>query len=257
MKIARFSAGGADPAFGILDEETDELVVLAGDPMFAGYQTTGERVALSGAKLLAPVIPRSKVISVALNYPIASDDLPQDERTEPLLLLKPNTSVVGPGDAIRLPPVEGRIVHEAELAIVIGRIAKQVPGERALETVFAYTVANDVTALDLMLADGQWTRAKGYDTFCPVGPLMETELDTTALEITASVDGRLRHGGNTRDMRFSIPDIIAAASDVWTLLPGDLILTGAPAIGEITAGQSVSVTVEGIGTLTNPVRAGD
>jgi 2-keto-4-pentenoate hydratase/2-oxohepta-3-ene-1,7-dioic acid hydratase in catechol pathway len=256
VKIARFSAEG-DVSYGILDEETDELVVLSGDPMFSGFQTTGDRLPLSAVKLLAPIIPRSKVISVALNYPIATDELEHRPRTEPLLVLKPNTSVVGPGEPIRLPPIEGRIVHEAELAIVIGRIAKQVPRERALETVFGYTVANDVTALDLMLQDGQWARAKGYDTFCPVGPVIETELDTAELAISARVDGEEREGGNTRDMRFSIPDIIAAASDVWTLLPGDLILTGAPAFGVITAGSTVDVTVEGIGTLTNPVRPRD
>ncbi|HEY8591146.1 MAG TPA: fumarylacetoacetate hydrolase family protein, partial [Naasia sp.] len=244
-------------AFGILDDETDELVVLAGDPMFAGYETTGERVALSEAKLLAPVIPRSKVISVALNYPITVDGLEQPTRTEPLLVLKPNTSVIGPNDAIRLPEVEGRIVHEGELAIVIGRIAKQVTRERALEAVFGYTVANDVTALDLMLADGQWSRAKGYDTFCPVGPVIETELDPAELAIRTRVDGEEREGGNTRDMLFGIADIIVAASDVWTLLPGDLILTGAPAFGELAPGQRVEISVEGIGTLKNPVRARD
>ncbi|MCU1438250.1 MAG: 2-hydroxyhepta-2,4-diene,7-dioate isomerase [Naasia sp.] len=255
MKIARFSNGG-DPMFGILDEETDELIVLEGDPMFAGYQTTGERVPLSDAKLLAPVIPRSKVISVALNYPLAAG-LDEQARDEPLLVLKPNTSVIGPGEAIRLPEVQGRIVHEAELAIVIGRIAKQVTRERALDAVFGYTVANDVTALDQMLADGQWARGKGYDTFCPVGPVIETELDPAELGIRTSVDGEAREGGNTRDMRFDIADLIVAASDVWTLLPGDLILTGAPAFGELSAGRRVEVSVEGIGTLSNPVRARD
>jgi 2-keto-4-pentenoate hydratase/2-oxohepta-3-ene-1,7-dioic acid hydratase in catechol pathway len=255
VKIARFSVQG-DPAYGILDEETDELIVLAGDPMFSGYTTTGERVPLGSVKLLAPVIPRSKVVGVGLNYAAHSDDLGQAAPAgHPLLFLKPNTSVVGPGDPIQLPPVEGRIVHEGELAIVIGRIAKQVPVERAHEVVFGYTIANDVTARDQMLADGQWARAKGYDTFCPLGPVIETELDPSALEISTFVDGEPRRSGNTRDMLHSVPEIIAFASDVWTLLPGDVILTGTPAgPGGFVHGQTVEITIEGIGTLSNPAR---
>ncbi|MFD1715744.1 fumarylacetoacetate hydrolase family protein [Amnibacterium flavum] len=255
MKIARFSSDG-DPRYGILDEEEGELVVLAGDPMFSGYQTTGERVALADVRLLAPVIPRSKVICVGLNYPAHKTEMAQQAPTEnPLIFLKPNTSVIGPGDTIRIPPVEGRIVHEGELAVVIGSIAKQVKAEDALGVVFGYTIANDVSARDQMFADGQWARAKGYDTFCPLGPVIETELDTSNLEIQTYVDGEPRRHGNTSEMIYGIPEVIEFASDVFTLLPGDIILMGTPAgLGGFVDGQTVDITIEGIGTLSNPAK---
>ncbi|WP_167041395.1 fumarylacetoacetate hydrolase family protein [Salinibacterium sp. ZJ454] len=252
MKIARFSKDG-DPRFGILDG--DELVVLTGDPMFSGYETTGERVPLADAKLLAPVIPRSKVVCVGLNYAEHRSEMAIDAPASPLIFLKPNTSIIGPGEAIQIPPVEGRIVHEGELAVVIGKIAKQVKAENALDYVFGYTIANDVSARDQMFADGQWARAKGYDTFCPIGPVIETELDTSDLEITTHVDGELRRHGRTSDLLHKVPELIEYISDVWTLLPGDLILTGTPAgLGGFVDGQTVSITIDGIGTLENPAR---
>ena len=258
MKVARFSRG-EDPAYGILDEESDELVVLRGDPMFAGYDTTGERVALADVRLLAPVIPRSKIICIGMNYAEHRDELDTDTpRDHPLMFLKPNTSVVGPGDFIQIPPVEGRVVHEGELAVVIGRIGKQVPEDRAEEVIFGYTIGNDVSARDQMFADGQWARAKGYDTFCPLGPVIETDLDVRDLNIRTFVDGEPRRSGNTGDMLFSIPQIIAYASDVWTLLPGDVILTGTPAgLGGFEHGSTVDITIDGIGTLSNPARNRD
>ena len=258
MKIARFSVEG-DVSYGILDEDAEELVVLAGDPMFAGYRTTGERVSLGVAKLLAPVIPRSKVVGVGLNYAAHSDDLGQEQPADsPLLFLKPNTSVIGPGEPIQLPPVEGRIVHEGELAVVVGRIAKQVPVERAHEVVFGYTIGNDVSARDQMFADGQWARAKGYDTFCPIGPWIETELDPEGLEIQSHVDGEPRRHGNTSDLIHKVPELMEFISGVWTLLPGDIIATGTPSgLGGFVAGQTVDITIEGIGTLTNPSRNRD
>jgi 2-keto-4-pentenoate hydratase/2-oxohepta-3-ene-1,7-dioic acid hydratase in catechol pathway len=252
VKIARFSTD-SDPRFGIVDD--DELVVLQGDPMFAGYETTGERIPLKDAKLLAPVIPRSKVVCVGLNYAEHRSEMAIDAPTNPLIFLKPNTSIIGPGEAIQIPPVEGRIVHEGELAIVIGKIAKQVKAERALDYVFGYTIANDVSARDQMFADGQWARAKGYDTFCPIGPVIETELDTSDLEITTYVDGEKRRHGRTSDLLHKVPELIEYISDVWTLLPGDLILTGTPAgLGGFVDGQTVDITIEGIGTLSNPAR---
>jgi 2-keto-4-pentenoate hydratase/2-oxohepta-3-ene-1,7-dioic acid hydratase in catechol pathway len=252
VKIARFSTDG-DPRFGIIDG--DDVVVLAGDPMFSGFQPIDERIPLSGVKLLAPVIPRSKVVCVGLNYADHKDDLHTDGPETPLLFLKPNTSIIGPDDTIQLPPVEGRIVHEGELAVVIGSIAKQIKAEDYAQYVFGYTIANDVSARDVMFSDGQWARAKGYDTFCPIGPFIETELDTKALQIETFVDGEPRRHGNTKDMIHGIPEIVAFASDVWTLLPGDLILTGTPAgLGGFTDGQTVEITIEGIGTLRNPAR---
>jgi 2-keto-4-pentenoate hydratase/2-oxohepta-3-ene-1,7-dioic acid hydratase in catechol pathway len=258
VKVARFSVAGGDPRYGILDtndDGIDEYVVLAADPMFAGFETTGERVPAAGAKLLAPVIPRSKVICVGLNYPEHKADMGDIGPRSPLLFLKPNTSVIGPGDTIQIPPVEGRIVHEGELAVVIGSIAKRVRAEDASSVIFGYTIANDVSARDQMFADGQWARAKGYDTFCPLGPVIETELDAGNLEIQTFVDGEKRRHGNTRDMIHSVAEVIEYASDVWTLLPGDVICMGTPAgLGGFTDGQTVDITIEGIGTLSNPAK---
>lgn len=257
MKIARFSTGaGTDPQFGIVDD--DHLVVLTGDPMFHGFETTGDRVALTDARILAPVIPRSKVICVGMNYAAHAREMGHEGPGNPLIFLKPNTAVVGPGDPIILPPVDGRIVHEGELAIVIGSVAKRVSEENWKDVVFGYTIANDVSARDVMFADGQWARAKGYDTFCPLGPYIETDIDPTNLEIETFVDGELRRKGNTADLLHKIPELIAFISDVWTLLPGDVILTGTPdGLGGFLDGQTVDITIEGLGTLSNPARNRD
>ena len=181
--------------------------------------------------------------------------LPAGSKTDRVIFLKPNTTVVGPGDAIQLPPVQGRVLHEGELAIVIGAVAKRVREEDADDVIFGYTIANDVTAIDQMLADGQWARAKGYDTFCPIGPFIETDLDPRGVPIRTVVDGEERSAGHTRDLILSIPEIVARVTDVWTMLPGDLILTGSP-LGrlEIEAGQRVEVEIGGVGRLVNPVR---
>ncbi|WP_431280313.1 fumarylacetoacetate hydrolase family protein [Leifsonia poae] len=253
MKIARFSHEGAID-YGIVDE--DALVVLAGDPMFSGFDTTGERVPLSkvGA-LLAPVIPRSKVVAVGKNYRDHAAEMGGDAPTEPLLFLKPNTAVIGLGDAIILPPQSQQVDFEGELAVVIGKIAKNVPAEKADEYIFGYTVANDVTARDLQKTDGQWARAKGFDTFCPLGPVIETDLNPEAF-IRTRVNGELKQDGKLSDMVHDIPSIVAYASSVFTLLPGDVILTGTPAgVGPIVAGDTVEVEIEGVGSLVNPVRA--
>jgi 2-keto-4-pentenoate hydratase/2-oxohepta-3-ene-1,7-dioic acid hydratase in catechol pathway len=253
VKIARFShAGSID--FGIVDE--DALVVLAGDPMFAGFDTTGERVPLGkvGA-LLAPVIPRSKVVAVGKNYRDHAAEMGRDAPAEPLLFLKPNTAVIGLGDAIVLPPQSAQVDFEGELAVVIGTIAKNVKAEDAAAYIFGYTVANDVTARDLQKIDGQWTRAKGFDTFCPLGPVIETELKPDAI-IRTRVNGELKQDAKISDMVHDIPSIVAYASSVFTLLPGDVILTGTPAgVGPIVAGDTVEVEIEGVGSLVNPVRA--
>lgn len=251
MKVARFSSNSGEPQFGIVDDS--DLVVLTGDPLYHGLDTTGERIPLDSAKLLAPVIPRSKVICVGMNYAEHAADMGHEGPDNPLVFLKPNTSVVGPGDPIVLPPVPGRIVHEGELAVVIGSVAKRVKPEDWESVVFGYTIANDVSARDVMFADGQWARAKGYDSFCPLGPWIETELDPSHLDITTYVAGEKRREGNTKDLIYSIPEIIAFVSDVWTLLPGDVICTGTPSgLGGFQAGQTVDITIEGIGTLSNP-----
>jgi 2-keto-4-pentenoate hydratase/2-oxohepta-3-ene-1,7-dioic acid hydratase in catechol pathway len=252
MKIARFSSGG-DPRYGILDG--DELVVLRGDPMFAGFDTTEERVPLASVKLLAPVIPRSKVVAVGKNYVDHVAEFGGDVPKEPLLFLKPNTSVVGPGDAIVLPPQSRRVDFEGELAVVIGSIAKNVRAEDAASVIFGYTIANDVTARDLQKTDGQWARAKGFDSFCPLGPIIETEFELGGQRVVTRVNGEVRQDGTVDDMVHSVADVIAYASAVFTLLPGDVILTGTPAgVGPIVGGDVVEVEISGIGTLSNPVR---
>ncbi|MCX7522047.1 fumarylacetoacetate hydrolase family protein [Microbacterium sp. STN6] len=254
MKIARFSRAGA-LSFGILDEEENEFIVLSGDPMYAGLDTTGERVPVADAALHAPVIPRSKVVAVGKNYRDHAAEMGGEAPGEPLLFLKPNTSVIGPGDAIVLPPQSQQVEHEGELAVVIGSIAKNVRAEDADQVIFGYTIANDVTARDLQKSDGQWARAKGFDTFCPLGPLVETELDLATTTIETRVGGEVRQHGRLADLVHDIPSIIEYASSVWTLLPGDVILTGTPAgVGPIVDGDTVEVEVSGIGILSNPVR---
>jgi 2-keto-4-pentenoate hydratase/2-oxohepta-3-ene-1,7-dioic acid hydratase in catechol pathway len=258
VRVARFATPDSTPRYGIVDG--DEIVVLKSDPLFAGYDTTGERVPLADVRLLAPVIPRSKVVCVGLNYADHRADMSNnvDAPENPLIFLKPNTAVIGPNEPILIPPVEGRITHEAELTIVIGKIAKQVKAADWEQYVFGYTIANDVSARDQMFADGQWARAKGYDTFCPIGPWIETELDPTNLEISSTVDGEPRRHGNTKDLIHDIPTLIAYISDVWTLLPGDIICTGTPSgLGGFLDGQTVDITIEGIGTLSNPARYRD
>jgi 2-keto-4-pentenoate hydratase/2-oxohepta-3-ene-1,7-dioic acid hydratase in catechol pathway len=253
VKIARFSTEGSGPRFGIVDE--DEVVVLAGDPMFVGFETTEERLALADVKLLAPVIPRSKVVAVGRNYRAHAAELGNEVPTEPLLFFKPNTSVIGPGDAIVLPPQSEQVDFEGELAVVIGALAKNVKAEDADSVIFGYTVANDVTARDLQKKDGQWARAKGFDTFCPLGPVIETEFVVGDQVIGTRVNEQITQAGTLGDLIFSIPAIVEYVTAAFTLLPGDVILTGTPAgVGPLVSGDSVEVTVQGIGSLTNPVR---
>lgn len=253
MKIARFSAGG-DPRFGILDD--GDLVVLAGDPMFSGFDTTGERIPLTDARLLAPVIPRSKVIGVGKNYHDHAAEFGGEAPAEPLLFLKPNTSVIGPGDAIVLPAQSRRVDFEGELAVVIGSIAKNVRAEDAASVIFGYTIGNDVSARDLQKTDGQWTRAKGFDTFCPLGPVIETEFAVAENTVQTRLNGDLRQDSSLGELVHGVAAIVAFASAVFTLLPGDVILTGTPAgVGRLADGDRVEITISGIGTLINPVRA--
>lgn len=255
MKIARFSAGG-DPQFGIVDD--DELVLLAGDPLFHGYDTTGERVKLADVRLLAPVIPRSKVVCIGMNYAAHVATMQYEVPDNPLIFLKPNTAVIGPDEPIIIPPVDGRITHEGELVVVIGKIAKRVKAADWRDYVFGFTIGNDVSARDVMFADGQWARAKGFDTFAPIGPFIETELDPSALEIETFVDGEPRRKGNTSDMITKVPEIIEFVSDAWTLLPGDIIMTGTPdGLGGFVDGQTIEIRIEGLGVLRNPAKNRD
>ena len=253
MRIARFSHQDAI-RYGIVDES--DLVVLAGDPMFAGYETTGERVPVADVVLLAPVIPRSKIVGVGRNYRDHAAELGNDVPVAPLLFFKPNTAVVGPNDAIVRLPQSERIDVEGELAAVIGCITKNVSAEDALDHVFGYTIGNDVTARDLQRTDGQWARAKGFDTSCPLGPAIETDFDPHgAALLTTRVNGEVTQRAPLSDMVFPLADVIAHASAAFTLLPGDVILTGTPAgVGPVVAGDVVEVEIEGLGILRNPVR---
>ena len=262
MRIARFTAGG-DPQYGVVElsgdggRYPDTVSVMTGDPIAMSVQLTGERRDLDGVRLLAPVIPRSKVVAVGRNYAAHADEMGEEVPKTPLTFFKPNTSVIGPGEPIIYPAASRQVDFEGELAVVIGRICKEVPISRVREVIFGYTVANDVTARDLQKSDGQWARAKGYDTFCPLGPWITTHQgleEVAALSIRTTVDGELRQDGTTSDMIFKIPELVAYISSYTTLLPGDVILTGTPSgVGPIRPGQQVSIEIEGIGTLTNPI----
>jgi 2-keto-4-pentenoate hydratase/2-oxohepta-3-ene-1,7-dioic acid hydratase in catechol pathway len=261
MHIARVVVGDEEPRFGVVtgqEESTAEAVValVQGDPLFQPLQLTGERIPLAETRLLAPVIPRSKVVGVGRNYPDHADEMGARVPGEPLLFLKPNTAVIGPDAPVVLPEASTEVHHEGELAVVIGRMCKDVPIERAGEVIFGYTCANDVTARDLQREDGQWTRAKGFDTFCPVGPWIATRLDPSDVVVETRVNDELRQSGCTSDLVHSVAQLVSFVSSVFTLLPGDVILTGTPAgVGPLQAGDRVAVTVPGIGTLTNPVVA--
>ena len=254
MRVVRFSHGDRI-GYGVVDD--DALVELVGDPLVTGFDTTGQRLALSDVRLLAPVIPRSKIVAVGRNYAKHAAEMGNDVPTEPLVFLKPNTSVIGPEEPIIYPDPVSELAYEGELALVIGRICRDVPAERVDEVIFGYTVANDVTARDLQRTDDQWARAKGYDTFCPLGPWITTHQSVEEMGdvmITTTVDGQQRQHDSSSLMLHGIVELVVYISAFTTLLPGDVILTGTPAgVGELLPGHEVSVTVDGIGTLTNTV----
>lgn len=259
MRVARF-AGEDDPQFGVVgdDDGVPTIAVLKGDPLYAGFELTGQKVALEDVRLLAPVIPRSKVIGIGKNYAAHAAEMGGEVPEEPLVFLKPNTSVIGPGEPIVYPRQTRELHYEGELAVVIGRICREVSPEDAAKVIFGYTVANDVTARDLQARDGQWARAKGFDTFCPLGPWIETNLDPADLHVRTAVNGETVQDGRTSQMVFDVPAIVAHVSSFMTLLPGDVILTGTPeGIGPLQVGDTVSVTVGGIGTLVNQVVSHD
>ena len=255
MRIARFTTGD-DPRFAVVEGEpggSEHLAVITGDPIYTPVQFTGERVPLEDARLLAPVIPRSKVVGIGRNYAEHAAEMGSQVPAEPLVFLKPNTAVVGPGDPVVLPRQSQEVHYEGELAVVIGRLCRDVPVERVAEVVLGYTCANDVTARDLQRRDGQWWRAKGFDTFCPLGPYLVTDLDPADLRVTTRLDGRTVQDGRTSQMVFAVDALVSFVSAAMTLLPGDVILTGTPAgVGPVEAGGRVEVEIEGIGVLGNP-----
>ncbi|MEV7287567.1 fumarylacetoacetate hydrolase family protein [Streptomyces sp. NPDC093252] len=257
MRIARFSIDG-NVAFGAVEgEQPDQLVldIIKGIP-FTDFELSGTKVPLSKVRLLPPVLP-SKIIAYGRNYAEHARELGNEVPDAPFAFLKPSTSVIGPGDDIQYPAFSTEVHHEAELAVVIGRLCREVPRERVQDVIFGYTCANDITARDIQRSEKQWARAKGFDTACPLGPWVETGLDlATASDLTLqlTVNGAQRQLGRTGEMIHSIADLIVHITEAMTLLPGDVILTGTPAgVGPLTVGDEVAVSIEGIGTLTNKV----
>ena len=264
MRIARFAAAGKDPAYGIIElavdggEHPDTIAVLNNDPLAGtAVNYTGERHPLEDVRLLAPVIPRSKVVGAAKNFYGHGLEKGDEVPAEPFLFFKPNTSIVGPNDPIVIPEGCEHLNFEGEVAVVIGRICKQVPVERVPEVIFGYTIANDVSQRDWQAGDFQWTRAKGADTFCPVGPWINTHLsieEASNLSIQTRVSGETRQDGNSSMMVHGIAELISFISSFTTLLPGDLILTGTPkGFGDMRDGDVVEIDIDGLGTLSNPV----
>lgn len=266
MRIARFTTG-EDPQFGVVTGEVDEqgvpdedcvVVALNGDPLYAGLHLSDKEYPLSEVRLLSPVLPRSKVVGIGRNYAAHAAEMGGEVPDEPLMFMKPNTSVVGPGDPIFYPRQSSEVHFEGELAVVIGRICRDVPVERVADVVWGYTVGNDVTARDLQRSDVQFTRAKGFDSFCPLGPWVETELDVSDLRVQTFLNGDVKQDGRTKDMIFDVPTLVAHVSSVMTLLPGDVILTGTPeGVGPMAVGDEVEVSISGIGNLTNQVKQRD
>jgi 2-keto-4-pentenoate hydratase/2-oxohepta-3-ene-1,7-dioic acid hydratase in catechol pathway len=275
VRIARF-AHGSEVGYGIVEDvqpdgtaaavaaaDPDGLVVaeMMGHPFGIGDESvrlTGSRYPLADVRLLAPVLP-SKVVAIGKNYADHAREMGGEPPDDPIIFLKPSTAVVGPREPIAYPAqLSERVDFEGELAVVIGRLCRHVPPERVPEVIFGYTCANDVTARDLQARDGQWARAKGFDTFCPLGPWIETDVDPADLELTTIVNGEIRQNSRTSLLLHDVPALISYVSAVMTLLPGDVLLTGTPAgVGSLKDGDEVSVTIENIGTLANGVVTGD
>jgi 2-keto-4-pentenoate hydratase/2-oxohepta-3-ene-1,7-dioic acid hydratase in catechol pathway len=253
MRLVRFRYGDRI-ATGAIEPGSDAIRILRGT-FFEDPVPTGEEVPLDDVRLLAPVLP-SKLVCVGKNYAAHAAEFGMEVPEEPLLFLKPSTAVIGPGDPIRLLPVSKRVDYEGELAVVIGRLARDVRTEDAYRYILGYTCANDVTLRDLQHTNDQWTRAKGFDGSCPLGPWIETELDANDVRVETRLNGEIRQGGQTSDMVFGVATLIEYITGFMTLLPGDVLLTGTPeGVGRLAAGDVVEVEVEGVGSLSNPVAA--
>ena len=248
MRVVRVFTG-EDVRYGLADAAS---ITLLTDEPFSSYETD-DVISMVGARLMPPAMP-TKIVCVGINYKTHAREMGHELPAEPLIFLKPPTSMNAPSGEIRLPPGVGRVDFEGELAVVMGRRAHRIPPEDVLSHILGYTCANDVTARDLQKVDGQWTRAKGFDGFCPLGPWVETDIDPEDLLLETRVNGELRQSAHTSDMIFDIPTLISFISHVMTLLPGDIVLTGTPSgIGELHSGDTVEVRIEGIGSLSNRV----
>jgi len=238
---------------GDLDDSSGMTVREIAEHPFGTPTFTGRSWPLADVRLLAPILA-SKVVCIGKNYADHIAEMGGQAPADPVIFLKPNTAIIGPNVPIRLPANASPVHFEGELAVVIGRACKDVSASQAADNILGYTIGNDVSARDQQKSDGQWTRAKGHDTFCPIGPWIVTDLDPADLALRTEVNGQIKQDARTSLMIHDVGDIIEWISAVMTLLPGDLILTGTPAgVGPIEDGDTVSVTVEGIGTLTNPV----
>ena len=252
MRLLRFRYGERIST-GAIERGSDEVQVLKGT-FFEDPLPTGETVPLDDVHLLAPVLP-SKLVCVGKNYAAHAAEFGMDVPEEPLLFLKPSTAVIGPGDPIQLLPISRRIDYEGELAVVIGRIARDVRAEDAGKYILGYSCANDVTLRDLQKTDDQWARAKGFDGSCPLGPWIETDLDPTDVVVRTRLNGEVRQQASTTDMVFGVATLLEYITAFMTLLPGDAILTGTPeGVGALADGDVVEVEVEGVGVLRNGVR---
>jgi 2-keto-4-pentenoate hydratase/2-oxohepta-3-ene-1,7-dioic acid hydratase in catechol pathway len=252
MRFIRYQIKAGPQRYGwVLDDQVGEV---EGSP-FGEFRRGPAETPLEKVTLLPPVEP-SKIVGVGRNYAAHAEEHDAEVPEVPLLFLKPTTTLLNPGAPIKLPPQSQQVEHEAELAVIIGKPCRWVQAEQALEHVLGYTVANDVTARDLPARDGQWTRGKCFDTFLPLGPWIETDFDPSDTLVTCHVNGEMRQMASTRDMVFTVRQLVAFVSSVMTLLPGDVLLTGTPAgVGPLQEGDTVEVAVEGIGALSNPVAA--
>lgn len=237
--------------FGWIYQE--KVGLIQGDP-FGEYRRFEPTILLSDLELLLPCQP-SKIIAVGRNYAEHAAEMDNEVPTYPMIFMKPPSALITNGEPILLPGQSKRVEHEAELTIVVGKVSKNLAQENVKEAIFGYTIANDVTARDLQKTDGQWTRAKGFDTFCPLGPWIDTEFDPSDAMISCHVNQALRQMSSTKDMVFNPEQLMIYISSIMTLLPGDLILTGTPAgVGPLIDGDLVTVHIDGLGTLVNPVR---
>jgi 2-keto-4-pentenoate hydratase/2-oxohepta-3-ene-1,7-dioic acid hydratase in catechol pathway len=251
MRIVRYRHDG-EVEFGVLEGEVVEAIT---PHPFGPFQYTGNRADVGDVKLLAPVLP-TKVVGVGRNYADHAQELGNEVPSTPVIFLKPSTAVIGPGDPIVYPNGVDRVDYEGELAVIVGKVGRRLREEDALQGVLGFTCANDVTARTLQATDGQWTRAKGFDTFCPLGPWIETDLDSSDLAVRTVVNDEQRQSSRTSLLERSVAALLAFISSVMTLLPGDVVLTGTPAgVGPLTVGDRVEVEVEGVGVLANPVVA--
>jgi len=253
VRIARIAHPDGVAFVSVEGDGGDEVAAEIAEHPFGNPTFTGRRWPLADTRVLAPILP-SKIVCVGKNYADHVEEMGGQAPATPVIFMKPSTTVIGPGAAIKLPKDSSHVDFEGELAIVIGTPCRDVPASRAKDVILGYTIANDVTARDQQQQDGQWTRAKGHDTFCPLGPWIETATTPDDLAIKTTVDGQLKQDSRTSLLLHDVPSIVEWISRIMTLLPGDVILTGTPSgVGPITSGQTVSISIDGLGTLTNSV----